>query len=176
MDWPNWFLTQLQVSAEGFEWGFWSVPEHLRQAVPIEPQYLGQWPAVRHVWHVTEYERCLALPAMGLWLEGAHPADNAWADDDETWNANRLLPAQTLIDRFWDVRRQELAVIRTLQTVDWEEKRNTGWGRKPLRWVVTKTFQHTLEHGDTLLRMSLWWEHILEQIAQAQERDSRTSP
>jgi len=22
---------------------------------------------------------------------------------------------------------------------------------------VTKTYQHTFEHGDTLLRMALWW-------------------
>ena len=26
--------------------------------------------------------------------------------------------------------------------------------------IVTKTYQHTFEHGDTLLRMGLWWEEF----------------
>jgi len=37
-----------------------------------------------------------------------------------------------------------------------------------LAWVITKTFQHTYEHGDTLLRMGLWWQHILNEIVRAQ--------
>jgi hypothetical protein len=41
----------------------------------------------------------------------------------------------------------------------------TLWRPRPLSWIVTKTFQHTYEHGDTLLRMVLWWKHIAAQIA-----------
>jgi hypothetical protein len=33
--------------------------------------------------------------------------------------------------------------------------------------VVTKTFQHTYEHADTILRMGLSWHHMLEERAQA---------
>lgn len=93
-----------------------------------------------------------------------------WPDDDETWRKHQDTPPEDLIARFWEIRRQELTLIRELQDADWNECRETGWGRKPLSWVVTKTYQHTFEHGDTLLRMALWWEHILEQIALAQTR------
>lgn len=34
--------------------------------------------------------------------------------------------------------------------------------------IVTKTFQHTYEHGDTLLRMGIWWESILDEMAKGQ--------
>ena len=29
--------------------------------------------------------------------------------------------------------------------------------------IVTKTYQHTFEHGDTLLRMGLWWEQFQQE-------------
>jgi len=172
MNWIEWFLTQLQSSAEGFEWAFWSVPGHLRRALPIDEGYMGLWPAARHVWHVTEYERCVAMPAMRDWLGGEQPLTDPWLDDDDAWSKNLHLSDKALIDRFWGVRRQELALFQDLRLVDWNECRDTGWGRKPLSWVVTKTYQHTWEQGDTLMRMGLWWEHILEQIALAQAKTS----
>ena len=175
MDWIAWFSKQLQSSAEGFEWAFESVPERLRTDVPIDSKYMGRWPAVRHVWHVTEYERCLALPWMRTWLGGERPADDAWMDNDEAWGATSAVSPKDLIERFWDVRRQELALLSDLQGVDWSAPRETIWGVKPLSWVVSKTYQHTFEHGDTLMRMGLWWEHILEQIALAQAREAQGS-
>ncbi len=30
-------------------------------------------------------------------------------------------------------------------------------GLLTLHWAVTKTYQHTLEHTDELLRAYLWW-------------------
>jgi len=170
MDWSNWFLTQLQTSAEGFEWGFWQVPERLRRETPIDDKYMGLWPAVRHVWHVAEYERCVAMPSMRLWLGGDPLAEDAWPDDDATWDKHKSSTDKALIAHFWMVRRQEIALVNALQDVDWDTPRETGWGIKPLSWVVTKTYQHTFEHGDTLMRMGLWWEHIEGEIAKAQGR------
>lgn len=170
MNWPNWFLTHLQTSAEGFEWAFWQVPERLRRERPIETEYMGLWSATRHVWHVTEYERCIAMPSMRLWLGGAALAEDAWLDDDAAWDKYKLTADKDLIDQFWTVRRQEIALVNALQEVDWDAPRETGWGSKPLSWVVSKTYQHTFEHGDTLMRMGLWWEHILGEIAKGQSR------
>ncbi len=170
MNWTEWFLAQLQSSAEGFVQGFWSVPERLRRETPVDEKYMGRWPAARHVWHVTEYERCVALPSMRDWQIGEQPGAADWLDDDVAWAKNRDVSDKELIDRFWVVRRQEIALVEALKNVDWNACRDTGWGRRPLAWVVMKTHQHTWEHGDTLMRMGLWWEHILEQIALAQAR------
>jgi hypothetical protein len=52
--------------------------------------------------------------------------------------------------------------LNQLASTDWSTPRQTSWRLKPLSMVVTKTFQHTYEHGDTLLRMGLWWEETLD--------------
>jgi hypothetical protein len=170
MNQHEWVLSQLQSSAEGFERAFWSVPERLRREVPIDEGVMGRWPAARHVWHVTEYERIVAMSNMRMWTRETQIDEGPWLDDDATWLLNSNLSDQMLIDRFWEIRLQELDRVKMLRDVDLAECCDTGWGQKSLAWVLTKTVQHTWEHGDTLMRMGLWWEHILEQIALANAR------
>jgi hypothetical protein len=171
----EWVVSQLQSSAEGFERAFWSVPGRLRREMPIDEKYMGRWPAARHVWHVTEYERIVALSNMRVWTGEEQIDSGPWLDDDDTWLLNSNTSDEVLIERYCVIRRQELDKVKMLRDVDWNERRDTGWGQKSLAWVLTKTIQHTWEHGDTLMRMSLWWEHIQEQIALAHARKAGAS-
>ena len=164
-DFVAWFRYQLKASADGFEWAFAQIPPELREEIPPDPEYLGSWPPARHVWHVTEYERCLAIPAMYHWLDGPMPPEDDWPDDDETYATVRGGGIAELIVNFRLIRQQQIDLLDQLAAVDWSEPREVLWGLKPLSMVVTKTFQHTYEHGDTLLRMGLWWEEILEEEA-----------
>jgi hypothetical protein len=172
-DWAHWFQYQLQASADGFAWGFSQVPASLRDQIPIDPQYLGTWPPLRHVWHVTEYERCLALPGMQQWLGAPLQPGDAWQDDDPAWAAVADKRPAALVAAFRAVRQEQVELLAKLAGADWEAPRETLWGPRPLSWIVTKTFQHTYEHGDTLLRMGLWWQHILKEIAKA-NKENRT--
>jgi hypothetical protein len=70
-----------------------------------------------------------------------------------------------LLEAFRAVRQEQLVLLDQLGGVDWTAPRQTIWGNKPLAMIVTKTFQHTYEHGDTILRMGLWWEEIANKIA-----------
>ena len=169
-DWAQWFQYQLQASGDGFIWGFSQLPEYLLDQLPVEPGYLGTWQPLRHVWHVTEYERCLALPTMKQWLSGPMPPEDAWKDDDAAWAAVKDRRPAALSAAFRQVRQQQIDLLAQLANADWETPRETLWGMRPLSWIVTKTFQHTYEHGDTLLRMGIWWEHILGEIAKAQAK------
>ena len=72
-DWVSWFHYQLQASADGLIWAFSQISPAFRENLPPEPEYFGTWPAVRHVWHVTEYERCLVIPSMNQWLDEPLP-------------------------------------------------------------------------------------------------------
>ena len=174
-DWVPWFRYQLKASAEGFEWGFAQIPPAWLEQLPPDPGYLGTWSPARHVWHVTEYERCLALPSMYLWLDesAAHP-EIEWPDDDEAWAQVQDRKLETLLAEFHQIRQEQIDLLERLTTVDWQTPRETLWGPKPLSMVVTKTFQHTYEHGDTLLRMGLWWETILKEIAAAENKSANS--
>lgn len=163
----EWFRYQLKASAAGFEWAFLNLPPSFLEQPPPEPQYLGTWSPTRHVWHVTEYERCLAIPSMHCWIGLSN--DIVWHDDDQAWAQVQARQPEKLIAHFQQVRQQQIELLDHLVNIDWSAPRQTPFGQKPLLWIVTKTFQHTWEHGDTLLRMGLWWEHILGEIARAKK-------
>jgi hypothetical protein len=161
----EWFLYQLKASADGFEWAFSRIPSSFREQLPPDPEYLGTWPPARHVWHVTEYERCLVIPNMYKWLNGPLVPESDWHDDDNTWAIVQDRGFDELIAKFRQARKQQIELLDQFTEKDWSSPRETFFGPKPLSWFVSKTFQHTYEHGDTLLRMGLWWEDALEDEA-----------
>ena len=160
-DWNTWFHYQLTASADGFEWAFSQIPPALHDKLLPDQDYFGAWPPARHVWHVTEYERCLALPTMRQWLGGPLPPTDAWSDDDADWEKvqDRSLPS--LVASFRSIRQQQINLLDQFKSVDWSLPLVSLWGPRPLSMIVTKTFQHTYEHGDTLLRIGLWLRDVV---------------
>lgn len=158
-------------------WAFSQVDPELLHLCPPNPNYLGLWQPARLVWHVTEYERCIAMPVMKQWLgEAPIPEDeDVWPDTDELWAMVANQPAEVYVRAFWEMRNQQLDLLDSLESVDWAETRPTVWGDKPLSLVVTKTYQHTFEHGDTLLRMGLWWKDMAEKERQWLEAQNQKS-
>lgn len=174
-NWCEWFRYQLKASGEGLTWAFSQIDADLLYKLPPSANYMGTWTPARHVWHITEYDRCVALPSMRQWLGGSIPGDDAWPDNDETWEAVTDRSREALTTAFHAVRDEQINLLNDLQSVDWATTRDTVWGSKPLSLVVTKTYQHTFEHGDTLLRMSMWWKEFEEEIAQAGAQPTPTS-
>lgn len=164
-DWVTWFRYQLQASADGLVWGVEQLDPTYYTLLPPAPSYLGTWQPARHLWHVTEYERCLVIPSMQQWLGGNLPPEDAWPDDDPAWQRVHNQSIDSFLAAFRLVREEQIAVLDALVSVDWTTPRTTLWGHKPLSMIVTKTFQHTYEHGDTLLRMGLWWREVAEKAA-----------
>lgn len=158
-DWVSWFHTQLQASADGFVWAFEQIATDHWNRLPPDASYMGTWTPLRHVWHVTGYEEMIVVPAMQEWCGQPLPDGEGWQDDDDAFAAAVAagLTADAIIARFRAVRQQQLDLLDELTSIDWEAPRPTLWGNQPLKMVVTKTYQHTFEHGDTLLRMALWW-------------------
>lgn len=161
-----WFRNQLQASGDALVWAFEQLPEARRLEPPPAPEYLGEWPPVRHIWHLAQYERCLALPSMRLWLGGALPRDeDMWDESDAGWLAACQSAVPDVVGQFRAARDAQVAVLQELTGIDWTAPRPTPWEEQPLRMILTKTLQHTFEHADVLLRMGLWWDDILRRQA-----------
>jgi hypothetical protein len=166
MNWNAWFRTQLHSSAEGLLWAFAQIPSERYGSCPPAPHYLGTWPPARHLWHVLHYERCLVIPSMRQWIDQVPaPSDSDWPDDDVTWAAAWAAGVADLPAQFQSTREEQMQLLDVVRPADWQTMRTTIWGEKPLSMVVTKTYQHTLEHCDTLLRMALWWDDAERDIA-----------
>ena len=98
-DWVPWFSYQLKASGEAFVWAAQQLRPADHFTLPPEPGYLGTWPAARHIWHVSGYERCLALPALQGWLDGNSAKSEKWPDDDADWEAASTGRLESL--RYW---------------------------------------------------------------------------
>ncbi len=157
MQHSQWLQQQLQTSADSFLWAVEQIPQ---ERMYIDPRP-NRWPIARIVFHLTRYEQRLALPSMLQWLGGPKPVvgtqeeDNA--QDELDWNDGKDHEIQALITDFKIVRSQQLALFSQFTEQSWQEEREAVWGSVSLKWVITKTYQHTLERTDETLRAYLWW-------------------
>ena len=150
----EWFHEQLQSSADGFVWGTGQVPEVHRYALP--PQGLGEWTVARHVFHLWYYEQTIALPSMQQWRGGPLPSVED-ADEDIAWSQSHDT-IETLLERFKAVRAEQVALLPRLDEADWSAACEAVWGPVTLLWVVSKTYQHTAEHINDVMRIGLFWD------------------
>jgi len=155
-DWAAWFTYQLNASADAMVWGFAQIPLKVQNELPPMPRW-GTWSPARHIWHVTEYERSIVIPSMNQWLNESPKPDLALLDEDNAWEKAQKKGFDVLTAEFKQVRHEQIEMLPHLNGINWQALRDTVWGPKPLSFIVSKTFQHTYEHGDVLLRMALWW-------------------
>jgi hypothetical protein len=125
---------------------------------------LGEWSALRHLFHLVWYEREFALPTMRLWL-GGPPFTEEGLDDEADWHAQRTgVELGAWLHAFAEGRDEQRALLARLDPAAWTEERLIGWSDQPwpvpLRWVVAKTYQHTAEHTNDVLRIALFWDQF----------------
>ena len=154
MNLSDWFRYQLQASADGFIWAMEQVPEARWMLPP--PRHPDDWPAARHAFHLRYYDQHLALASMRQWLVDSRPLlDN----EEEEWAAGLGSDTRSVLEQFRAVRAEQIALLAQFDDRLWHEPRETEfWGTVHLRWVVTKTYQHTSEHIHDVLRMALFWD------------------
>src|SRR5262245_13713769 len=150
----QWFHDQLQASADGFIWGARQVPGALQTVQP--PEGLGEWTAARHVFHMLFYDQTVALPTMRQWLGELCPSLDG-LDEDVAWS-QRQEPLDRLLAEFKHVRGEQIALLPLFDDTSWTAQREAIWGPVTLLWVVSKTYQHTAEHTNDVLRISLFWD------------------
>ena len=59
-------------------------------------------------------------------------------------------------EKFRTGRQEQIALLSQFSPEAWEKTRETVWGQVTLRWTITKTYQHTLEHSNDILKHALY--------------------
>jgi hypothetical protein len=170
---------QLEATAKTVQWAISLVPEarlmvesphgeHPRSDRGFRT-YFGKWPAYRHLFHLVHYEGSYALPTMKHWLGAPPPkGDLMFPDMDQEemlWEREKEKGPNlgALQQRFRSLRKAQIEVTRSIPVEAWcQEKVSTGLGKVSAELVVTKTIEHTLVHGKTILRNALYWDRALE--------------
>jgi hypothetical protein len=157
----KWFAEAIKQSSESLIWGMNTIPQDRRNARP--PAKLGEWTALRLVFHLLYYEREVALPSVRLWLGGEYPAFEGY-DEAAAWESRNeeADPLRELLA----VRGEIVAALRQADESAWQEVRRTPWGDKTLYWVASKTYQHGIEHLSGVLRTAMLWDHYASRETQ----------
>ncbi|MEO7020640.1 MAG: DinB family protein [Ktedonobacteraceae bacterium] len=160
-DLSQWFRAQLTTSAEAFIWAVEQIPTERLLIAP--PEKLGEWSVARHVFHLLSYERRLALPNMRCWLGESFERDNDYQEEAEWAKGHDLA---TFLAEFRQLKTEEIALLKEYKEEDWERVgASSVWPDVSLRWVVTKTLQHTFAHNNDVLAIGLFWNFFAEQEA-----------
>ena len=162
------FTNLLQTSGDTLQWAVQQVP--VEQFYSVSPRKPESWSVARNVFHVQYYEEHVVLPCMRLWLSGEsterYKREDATriaryrdyealaGDEDMAWT--QAPDIDTLLARFQTFRSEQINLLLQFTPTVWEEKREAVWGEVTLRWVVTKTYQHTLEHSNDVLKHALY--------------------
>ena len=156
MNTATWFHNQLQSTAEGFVWAVEQVPKNRLFLRPETPA-LGEWPSARHAFHLLHYERTYAIPSMRQWLGDPMPVAGG-VNEDASWQKGHEL--EEVLREFRAIRAEQIALLAQFEDRAWEESRHTFWQQQTLRWILSKTLQHTAEHTHDVLSIALFWDHL----------------
>ena len=63
-----------------------------------------------------------------------------------------------LLEKFRAVRTEQIALLPNFDEAVWNTAREAVWGPVTLLWVVSKTYQHTAEHINDVMRIGLFWD------------------
>lgn len=174
-------VAQLEATAKTLQWAISLVPDDRLALEPTHGElpnsgqgfrtYFGSWSAYRHLFHLVHYEQSYALPTMKHWLGDPLPkVDLMFPDmdlEESLWEREKTNEPNlaVLLHRFRSIRKEQIAVTRSIPVEDWaKEKVSTGLGKVSAELVVTKTIEHTLVHGKTILRNALYWDRALNRL------------
>ncbi|GER89177.1 hypothetical protein KDW_33390 [Dictyobacter vulcani] len=167
MNYIQHFTRLLQTSTEDFIWATQQIPAE--KLYSVSPRRPDSWSVARNILHLQFQEEQVVLPNMRLWLPertdyarkdnqliSQYASFEALVQDEEVvWLQHPAV--ETLLQSFQANRILQITLLSQIPATAWEETRPTVWGTVTLRWTVTKTYQHTAEHINDVLKPALYW-------------------
>ncbi len=150
-------LAWLATGVAEWEWALAQLPPG-RLATP-PPRHLSEWPTLRHLLHLAHYERTVALPSLLYLLTGdVAPLRHARQEADDSYTGREEVAA--LLSELGRVKEQERRLLEEASAELWTVARlHPYYGAAvSARWMLQKSYQHTLEHLTAVWQMALFWD------------------
>ncbi len=157
---------RLRGSLETVEWALSMVPVKYTHSLPdfYPPE---DWTVAMNVAHLTIYDERIAIPLLKSLAAGGDGVGvvkslgESWFYDDA--KALSVEPLSVLGPRLRSARGDQAAVVESFSDDSFNARVTPLWatgrhGNPPHSpgWIATKSFQHTWEHGNAVLRMALF--------------------
>jgi hypothetical protein len=164
---------RLRESLATLEWAVSIIPDKWHHELPGFYAE-GEWGVAMNLAHLVVYEESIANPVLEALASGGDgvgsvkSADEGWFLQDALVSAGA--PVGQLMERLRAARLRHIELVEgfdpggfnTPITPLWSASRGPGGKHKwdgallqPPGWLASKTFQHTWEHGNAVLRMAL---------------------
>jgi hypothetical protein len=144
-------------------------PETWRHRAPATVEgldWLGGWSVAENLAHLAVYEESIAAPVLEAILAGRDGTDDVISvlegDYEARWRNLAASPIEHISQRLADARDHQIAAVSSMSDDLFHELTTALWATDLTRnghsaaWVATKTFQHTWEHGNSILRIALF--------------------
>jgi hypothetical protein len=119
---------------------------------------MSEWNVARHIFHMLFFEQKQALPFVHLWLGEPMP-EREQGDEEQAWETyGKAMSIEQMLQEFQMLRAEQIALLPQFSEENWLSKRDWGTVAITLTWAVTKTYQHTLDHINSLLQLALFWD------------------
>jgi hypothetical protein len=174
----SFLVKQLTETAKAIDWAISLMPEN--RLLEIHPakdhpksddlmkNYFGSWSAYRLLFHLVFYEENYAIPGLKSFLDNSlFPKKDL--SEDENWEKELLkgVDVNSLLKRFHIIRENQIEIINKIEDESWIKMRtDTYWGKASAEFSVSKTIQHSFEHGNKIMRLALYWDKLLNWLDQ----------
>jgi hypothetical protein len=127
--------------------------------------WLGSWSVADNLAHLAIYEEQIAAPILEAIREGRDESSEVVSvlesDYEALWQVLSKSPLDDIAARFSAARRRQIEAISSMDDALFHARSTSLWHEltpagHSAAWVAAKTFQHTWEHGNSILQFALF--------------------
>ncbi|NHJ47824.1 MAG: hypothetical protein FK733_08555 [Asgard group archaeon] len=175
-------MDQLKETVKIIDWGIKQIPKERLLEIPphgthpqstdYDKRYFGNWSAYRILFHLVLYEEYHVIPSLMKFINAQEDISGIDLDEEVAWK-NELIKGVNvdgLLMRLNQARNNQIDIIKRIDDNKWTaDTGHTSCMHSSPEFITSKTIQHTLEHGNKILRIALFWDRLLHMLDQREK-------
>jgi hypothetical protein len=162
-------LRQLGEAMKTLEWAVSLAPEGWSHRSPYGrlSREEGAWSVAMNLAHLRLYEERLPTTVLESLLSGGDGVSDSWFKEPSPYEqaATELaaMPVRDILTRLRAVHEESVELAHRFPEAAWAAPSTEAWGNMglgPTRWsparVLSKSLQHTWEHGNAILKVAFF--------------------